>query len=197
VDRRINCVDKSKIFLPKVIRVKEFNEEAAEKFSLQMSEAHDTGQPVIPILIDSYGGEVYSLLSMIADIESATIPVATICVGKAMSCGSVLLSCGTEGYRYIDKNATVMIHDVKSMQFGKTEELKAGVKQIDQLSKRIFGIMSKNCNQKENFFLNKIHENNHAEWYLTPSEAKKFNLIQTVGVPSFETQIKVKVKFGV
>ena len=78
---------------PVISRVNEFNEEAAKKFSAEIAQAHSTGQKVIPVIIDSYGGQVYSLMSMISAIKHAELPVATIVEGKAMSCGAILFSC--------------------------------------------------------------------------------------------------------
>ena len=103
---------------PIIIRVNKFDETAANKFHQQIAQAHNTGQSVIPVVIDSYGGQVYSLMSMVAAIETSEIPVATIVEGKAMSCGAVLLTCGEEGMRFADPNATIMIHDVSSGGWG-------------------------------------------------------------------------------
>jgi len=38
--------------------------------------------------------------------------------------------------------------------------------------------MAKNCNQNSDYFLKKMDEKKHAEWYMTPQEAKKnkFNI---------------------
>ena len=119
---------------PVIIRVNKFNEESAKKFSDEIGQAHNTGQKVIPVVIDSYGGQVYSLMSMIGAIKHSEIPVATIVEGKAMSCGAVLFTFGEEGMRFMDPNATVMIHDVSSMDWGKVEELKAGAKEADRLN---------------------------------------------------------------
>ena len=58
---------------PVVIVVNEFNEEAATEFSTAMSLAQNTGQKVIPVVIDSYGGQVYSLMSMISSIKSSIV----------------------------------------------------------------------------------------------------------------------------
>ena len=110
---------------PVIIRVNKFDEESAKEFASQVSLAHNTGQNVIPIVIDSYGGQVYSLMSMIAVIKNSELPVATIIEGKAMSCGAVLFTFGEEGMRFMDKDATLMIHDVSSAQWGKVEEIKA------------------------------------------------------------------------
>ena len=48
--------------LPVVIRLSKFDESNAKGFSAAMMKAQNTGQPVIPIIIDSYGGQVYSLM---------------------------------------------------------------------------------------------------------------------------------------
>ena len=103
-----------------------FDEKSAQEFSEKMSDAHNTGQPVIPIVIDSYGGQVYALMTMISAIKHSEVPIATIVEGKAMSCGAVLFTFGETGMRYMDPDATLMIHDVSSMDWGKVEELKAG-----------------------------------------------------------------------
>ena len=117
--------------VPIIIRVNKFDEESAEKFTKLVGEAHNTGQPVIPIVIDSYGGQVYSLMAMISALNNAELPIATIVEGKAMSCGAVLASFGDEGRRFADPQATIMIHDVSSMEWGKVEELKASAKEAD------------------------------------------------------------------
>ena len=70
--------------LPVVIRINKFDEASAKGFSAAMSSAQNTGQPVVPVIIDSYGGQVYSLMSMISNINHSKIPVATIVEGKAM-----------------------------------------------------------------------------------------------------------------
>ena len=118
--------------LPVVLRVRKFDEAAAKEFSSLVSRAQNTGQPVLPIIIDSYGGQVYSLMSMISDIKYSRIPIATIVQGKAMSCGAILFSFGVDGMRYMDPDATLMIHDVSAGQHGKVEELKATLKVLEE-----------------------------------------------------------------
>ena len=134
-------------------RVNKFDENSAKKFVDEMAKAHNSGQPVIPVIIDSYGGQVYSLMTMIAAIQDSEIPVATIVEGKAMSCGAILFSFGEEGLRFMDPHATVMIHDVSSMDFGKVEELKAGAAEADRLNKAIYTMMARNCGKKDDYFM--------------------------------------------
>ena len=42
---------------PIIIRVNKFDEESAKEFVDAMSRAQNTGQSVIPVVIDSYGGQ--------------------------------------------------------------------------------------------------------------------------------------------
>lgn len=180
---------------PVIIRVNKFNEEAAKKFSAEIAQAHNTGQKVIPVIIDSYGGQVYSLMSMISDIRNSELPIATIVEGKAMSCGAVLLTCGEEGMRYADKDATVMIHDVSSGGFGKIEELKADVKEAERLDEKIYTIMARNCGKKDDYFKKKVFQKKHADWFMDAEEAKKHGIVNHLRVPKFNISVSVDIDF--
>ena len=122
---------------PIIIRVNDFDEKSADEFAQKMALAHNTGQSIIPVVIDSYGGQVYSLMSMISSIKASALPVATIVEGKAMSCGVLLASCGTKGYRYVTEDATLMIHDVSSGAYGKNSEIQASADETKRLNDRI------------------------------------------------------------
>lgn len=181
--------------VPIIIRVNKFDEESAEKFIKQVGEAHNTGQPVIPIVIDSYGGQVYSLMAMIAAIKNADLPIATIVEGKAMSCGAVLTTFGEEGRRFADPNATIMIHDVSSMEWGKVEELKASAKEADRLNEKIYTMMAQNCGKPDNYFLKIADKKKHADWFLDADEAKKHNLVNHLRIPQMQIDVSVDISF--
>ena len=181
--------------LPIVIRVKKFDEAAAKEFSEKMSKAHNTGQPVVPVIIDSYGGQVYSLMSMISDIMHARLAVATIVQGKAMSCGALLFSFGKEGMRYMDPDATLMIHDVSSMTIGKVEEVKADAEETERLNQKVYKMMAKNCGHHEDYFLDIIHERGHADWFLEADDCLKHNLANHLHVPTLKIEAQVKFDF--
>jgi len=181
--------------LPVVIRVNKFDEKAAQEFSKDVARAQNTGQPVLPVIIDSYGGQVYSLMSMISDIEHSRIPVATIVQGKAMSCGAILFSFGVDGMRYMDPDATVMIHDVSSMGWGKVEEIKADAKEVERLNQKIYRMMAKNCGHHEEYFLDIVHEKGHADWFLDAKETKRHKLANKLKVPEMKIAVKVQFEF--
>jgi len=180
---------------PVIPRVNKFDEKSAKEFQDQMAQAHNTGQKIIPVVIDSYGGHVYSLMAMISAIKNAEIPVATIVEGKAMSCGAILFSFGEEGMRFMDPNATIMIHDVSSMERGKVEEIKASSAEADRLNKIVYEMMAVNCGKKKDHFLKLVHKKGHADWYLDPEEAKKHNLANQIRVPTLRINIDVGIEF--
>jgi ATP-dependent Clp protease protease subunit len=176
---------------PVVIRVNKFDEDSAKEFAQQMSLAQSTGQPVIPIIIDSYGGQVYSLMSMIGNIKSSRTAVATIVEGKAMSCGAILFSFGTEGLRFADPDSTIMIHDVSSGTWGKVEEVKADARESERLNKKVYEMMARNCGKPPEYFLKIVHEKGHADWYLDAEEAKTHNLANELRIPTLRCKVDV------
>ena len=179
---------------PQIIRVNKFDEKSAKDFQDQMSLAHNTGQKVIPIVIDSYGGQVYSLMAMISSIRAAEIPIATIVEGKAMSCGAVLFTFGEQGLRFMDPDATVMIHDVSSMDFGKVEELKAGAAEADRLNEKIYTMMARNCGKKDDYFMKIVDKKKHADWFLDAEEAKKHGMANQLRIPRLTINVDVEIE---
>lgn len=174
---------------PVIIRVNKFDEDSAKEFTELMSRAQNTGQTVIPIVIDSYGGQVYALMTMISAIKASRIPVATIVEGKAMSCGALLFSFGAEGKRYMDPDATLMVHDVSSFAMGKVEEIKADAKEVDRLNRKVYEMMARNCGKPSDYFLKLVHERGHADWYLDAQEAKSHNIANELRLPTLTCKV--------
>jgi ATP-dependent protease ClpP protease subunit len=133
---------------------------------------------------------------MIAAIKASELPVATIVEGKAMSCGAVLFSFGEEGMRFMDRDATVMIHDVSSMDWGKVEELKASAAEADRLNDKIYHMMARNCGKKDDYFMKIVDKKKHADWFLDADEAKKHNLANHIRLPSLTVNVNVDIDFG-
>lgn len=176
---------------PVIITVNDINESAAKEFSEKVSEAHNTGQTTIPVLIDSYGGDVYALVTMFSAIENSKLPVCTIARGKAMSAGAMLLAYGHPGGRFIDPNAVVMLHEVSSFNSGKLNDLSIQVNEIQRLNSLLFQKVAINCGYKKNkeYLINLIQENFNSDLYLTSFEAQEHKLVDNIGVPEFHINI--------
>lgn len=178
---------------PKILRVNSFDEESASTFSKEMSAAHNTGQKFIPVIIDSYGGEVYSLMSMISAIKNSELPVATIVEGKAMSCGVVLFSCGTKGMRFVTEESTLMIHDVSDGIYGKNAEIQAGAKETKRLNKILYELLSNNCNKADDYFWKEVQKRGRADWYVSPKNAIRLGLADKIGIPTLRVNVTVDI----
>jgi ATP-dependent Clp protease, protease subunit len=182
--------------LPEVVLVNKFDEESTDKFRTSFGKAVQSKQPVIPVVIDSYGGQVYSLLAMMDLIKSSPKPVATIVQGKAMSCGAILFSMGREGMRFIGPHATVMIHDVSSFAKGKVEEIKADAGESERLNQMVYKTIAANVGKPENYFLDIVHSKGHADWFLTPAECIEHNLANHIRLPSLKVTVNVTTEFA-
>ena len=172
---------------PVIITVQEFTEESYTIFRKDFNNALNTNQPFIPIIIDSYGGQAYSLLAMIDIINASTKPVYTIAQSKIMSCAAILFSAGER--RYISPNATVLIHDVASRAKGKIGELLSDVAETKRLDDKVYKLLDDNTNNKPGFFKSEVHKRDHADWYLTPETALKIKLATKIGIPTFTVNI--------
>lgn len=196
IDGRIRCKPTDLGVCAPVIRVsKAFNYEMVEKFSDDFNSALEKNPKIIPIVIDSYGGEVYCLLEIVSIIKASPVPVATICNGKAMSCGALLFMFGSDGLRFMSEQATIMLHEVSSVSYGKVEEIKADANETDRLNKMIFGMVAKHVGHPETYFLDLLHKHNHAEIYMDAKTAKRYKICNHIGVPELITKVNVDYTF--
>jgi ATP-dependent Clp protease protease subunit len=76
---------------------------------LLLLEADSPGKE-IKFYISSPGGSVTSGMVIYDTMKLISSPVSTICMGLAASMGSILLSAGEKGKRYIYPHGEVMIH---------------------------------------------------------------------------------------
>lgn len=175
-----------------VVYVEEFNPAAVKEFSTKVNACVSSGQPIVPIVIDSYGGQVYSLLAMIDILNTCPIPVATIVRGKAMSCGSVLAVAGTAGYRYMGPESTNMIHQVAAGQRGKVSDFVATEEEMTRLNDRIFSIYDKKAGKQAGYFKHMVKDNENADLFLKAKECQRHGLCDFVRIPSLTVDISAK-----
>ena len=181
--------------------VGEINEELAAtvRATIEMAQFNmdKTKQEIIPIIIDTYGGDAYAMMSIIDAIDNCPYPVATIIEGKAMSAGAVIASCGARGYRYMAPNATIMLHHVRLYTAGGSpEDLEVDAQELRRLHDIAMERIAKNCKKKKNFFTKKLREGGDADLYLSAKEALEIGLIDHIGLPMMKTTISITQEFG-
>ncbi len=84
----------------------------------------------IKFYINSPGGYVTSGFSMYDTIKAIKSPVSTICTGLAASMGSLLLSAGEKGRRFIQPHARVMIHQPSGGTRGPASDIEITAQEI-------------------------------------------------------------------
>ena len=99
----------------------------------------------IKLYINSPGGYVTSGFSMYDTIKSIKSPVSTICTGLAASMGSILLSVGEKGRRFIQPNAKVMIHQPSGGARGQASDIEITAQEILKTKEVSARILAENC----------------------------------------------------
>lgn len=95
-------------------------------------EVHDPTKDIV-IFIDTNGGYLDSFLAIHDTIKMLRSNVVTICLGKAMSCGMLLLMSGQKGKRFITKNSRILVHELSSSTSGKLTDMEIDVKETQRL----------------------------------------------------------------
>src|ERR1035437_4838615 len=166
------------------IWVTDFTEEAALEFREQVLEASksDTTKPIV-IYISSYGGQVDALASMIETMDEVSNPTITVCHGKAMSCGAILLSHGD--IRFVGRHARIMVHEVSGGTSGDVHDMNADAQEVKRLNKYFIGLLAKNCGIKGGYdALRKLIKNQDGrDHYMDAAAAVKFGIVDCIGLP--------------
>lgn len=109
-------------------------------------EAIDPGKE-ITFYINSPGGVVTSGMVIYDTMQMISSPVSTVCMGMAASMGSILLSGGAKGKRFIFPHGEVMIHQPSGGGRGTSADLEIMAIQIQKAKMLGAKILADNCNQ--------------------------------------------------
>ena len=101
----------------------------------------------IKFYINSPGGVVTSGMVIYDTMQMIQSPVSTICMGLAASMGSILLSGGVKGRRFIFPHGEVMIHQPSLGGYiqGVSADLEIQAEQTRRVKEIGAGILAKNC----------------------------------------------------
>ena len=101
----------------------------------------------ISFIINSPGGYVTSGMAIYDTMKAIKSPVSTVCMGFAASMGSILLSAGAKGKRYIYPHAKVMIHQPSGGAQGQSSDIQIQAQEISKTKKQSAQILADNCGQ--------------------------------------------------
>ncbi|MGH1352977.1 MAG: ATP-dependent Clp protease proteolytic subunit [Methyloligellaceae bacterium] len=130
----------------------------------------------ISMYINSPGGVVTAGLAIYDTMQFIRCPVATLCIGQAASMGSLLLTAGAKGKRFILPNARVMVHQPSGGFQGQASDIERHAQDIIKIKKRLNEIYVEHTGQK----YETIEGTLDRDHFMTADEAKTFGIVDEV-----------------
>jgi ATP-dependent Clp protease protease subunit len=130
----------------------------------------------ISMYINSPGGSIYSGLAVYDTMQFIKPDVQTICVGVAMSMGSLLLTGGTKGKRFSLPNSRILIHQPSAGFEGQSTDIEIQAREILSIRSRIDEIYALHTGQP----LEQVHVDMERDRFFRPDQALEYGLIDRV-----------------
>ncbi|KAE9978399.1 hypothetical protein EG328_001480 [Venturia inaequalis] len=135
-------------------------------------------EKAISMYINSPGGYVTSGLSIYDTMQYIRCPITTICMGQAMSMGSLLLAGGAPGQRYSLPHSSIMIHQPSGGSSGQASDLEIQVKEILRTRKKLNEIYQKHLTKPHT--MDELMKHMDRDNYMDAEEALDFGLIDKI-----------------
>ena len=142
---------------------------------LMYLEAIEPGKE-ITFFINSPGGMVTSGMVIYDTMQMITSPVRTVCMGMAASMGSLLLSGGEKGKRFIFPSGEVMIHQPSGGGQGVSADLEIMAIQIIKTKRLGAELLAKNCGQT----VEKILKDFDRDYWMDAKESIAYGIVDAV-----------------
>lgn len=132
----------------------------------------------IKFFINSPGGVVTSGMVIYDTMRMIKSPVSTICMGLAASMGSILLSGGTKGRRFIYPHGEVMIHQpsLGGHIQGVSVDLEITAKQTRRVKEIGARILAENCGKK----MEQVMKDFDRDYWMDAKEALEYGIVDQV-----------------
>jgi len=132
----------------------------------------------IKFYINSPGGVVTSGMVIYDTMKMLKSPVSTICMGLAASMGSILLSGGVKGRRFIYPHGEVMIHQpsLGGYMQGVSADLEIQAKQTRKVKEIGAKILAENCGKK----MEQIMKDFDRDYWMDAKEAVEYGIVDLI-----------------
>ena len=165
-------IEQRKIFLWGAVDDKSAKDITARLLYL---EAIDPGKE-ITFYINSPGGVVTSGMVIYDTMQMISSPVSTVCMGMAASMGSILVSGGAKGRRFIFPSGQVMIHQPSGGGQGVSADLEIMAVQILKIKQMGAHILADNCEQT----YEKVMKDFDRDFWLDSKESVSYGIVDGV-----------------
>jgi ATP-dependent Clp protease, protease subunit len=132
----------------------------------------------IKFYINSPGGVVTSGMVIYDTMKLIKSPVSTICMGLAASMGSILLSGGVKGKRFIYPHGEVMIHQpsLGGHIQGVSVDLEITARQTRRVKEISAKILAENCDKK----FDQVMKDFDRDYWMDAKESIEYGIVDAV-----------------
>jgi ATP-dependent Clp protease protease subunit len=132
-----------------------------------------TPQKEIQLIVNSPGGYVTSGFAIYDVMKNISSPISTICTGLAASMGSIILSAGTKGRRFVLPNARIMIHQPSGGAEGHAADIEIQMNEILKTKKLGAEILANNCGKT----FEKIMKDFDRDHWMSADESVEYGIV--------------------
>ena len=130
----------------------------------------------ISIYVNCPGGSIYSGLAIYDTMQFVKPEIQTICVGIAMSMGSLLLAAGANGKRFALPNSRLLIHQPSAGFEGQSTDIEIHAREILAIRQRIDEIYAHHTGQA----VQQVNVDMERDRFFKADEAVEYGLIDRV-----------------
>jgi ATP-dependent Clp protease protease subunit len=128
------------------------------------------------LYVNSPGGSVYAGLAIYDTMQFIKPDVQTICVGVAMSMGSLVLAGGAAGKRMALPNARILLHQLSSGFEGQATDIEIQAREVIGLKRRLEEIYAEHTGNT----IEGVSRDMNRDFFMSPQEAVDYGIIDTV-----------------
>ena len=159
--------------------------ETSDIFYTTVQKALDSAQDLLPILINSDGGDLNAMLQILDIMEGISPEVLRFCTincGMAASAAGPILASGSPGFRLALPRSKVMVHDLSMGTFGSYSDVTDALHQASMDREILFNALDTSTSKTPGYWLKQVNSKKENIW-LNSDLALKEGFIDTVGVP--------------
>jgi ATP-dependent Clp protease, protease subunit len=130
----------------------------------------------ISMYINTPGGSIYSGLAIYDTMQFIKPDIQTICVGIAMSMGSLLLTGGAKGKRFSLPNSRILIHQPSAGFEGQSTDIEIHAREILKVRARIEEIYAEHTGKEAA----EVRSDMERDRFFSAEQARDYGLIDTV-----------------
>jgi len=130
----------------------------------------------IQFYINSPGGYVTDGFAIYDTMRSLKSPVSTICSGLAASMGSILMSAGEKGKRFIQPHAKIMIHQPMGGAQGQASNIEIQAQEILKIKELSAQILADNCGQD----FEKVMKDFKRDYWMNAQESLDYGIVDGI-----------------